>query len=68
MLCRLCQNVEETQQHIVNCPTIMTDQDPILSLDTIMENDVELGDPNIDVICKRISTFHDKASSEILDA
>ena len=46
----------------------MTDQDPILSLDTIMENDVELGDPNIDVICKRISTFHDKASSEILDA
>ena len=64
MLCRLCQKGEETQQHIVNCPEITTDQDPIFSLQAIMEGDVELDDPDVDAICKRISAFHDKASNE----
>ena len=60
----ILQKEEETQQHIVNCTEIMTDQDPIFSLQAIMEGDVELEDPNVDAICKRISAFHDKASNE----
>ena len=62
--CRLCNQEEETQQHIVNCSKILSAEDPELDLTPIMTGDVELNSPDVIEVCRRISLFHDKASNQ----
>ena len=64
LLCRLCNNEEETQEHLVNCSEIKTESDSHISLKSIMEKDVDLNNADVLEICKRVSSFHDKVSNE----
>ena len=59
--CRLCDQEEETQQHIINCSKIRLPEEPELDLAPIMSNDVELNSPDVLEVCRRISLFHDTA-------
>ena len=61
--CRLCGEEEETQQHIINCSKIRSDEEPELDLHPIMNQDVALNSTDVVEICRRISLFHDKASN-----
>ena len=60
--CRLCQTEEETQEHIVNCPGILEDNESEVDIEPVMVRDVDVESDSSLVmeICRRISLFHDK--------
>ena len=60
--CRLCETEEETQQHIVNCSKICTNNEPEINLRRMIEQDVELNSADVVEACRRISIFHDQVS------
>ena len=54
MKCRPCGEVDETQEHVLNCPVVRGEKD---NLEIAMVYDMALADPN-DVIelCSRVTT------------
>jgi hypothetical protein len=62
LVCRLCRNGEETQKHIVNCPCVVGENEPVVDIEPIMVGDVDV-ENNLSLvteICKRIGAFLDK--------
>ena len=57
MLCRLCGESEETQEHVLNCPVIKENRHDI---DIEMVYDLQSADPAaIDELCSRVRLFDD---------
>ena len=57
MTCRLCGKVDETQEHVLNCPVVRGEKD---KLEIAMVYDMALADPN-DVVelCSRVRSFNE---------
>ena len=67
-LCRLCDTATETQQHLMECPKITSPDDPPINLQSIIEEDVDINNQDIEEICRRISAFHDMDQQINFDA
>ena len=57
MTCRLCGAVEETQEHIINCPAVKGEKP---NIEMAVVYDMTSADPSdINVICSRLRIFSD---------
>ena len=57
MICRLCGEVDETQEHILNCRLVRGDKG---NLEIALVHDMAVADPDdIIELCSRVRTFND---------
>ena len=57
MICRLCGEVDETQEHILNCRLVRGDKD---NLEIALVHDMAVADPDdIIELCSRVRTFNE---------
>ena len=62
MMCRLCKSSEETQEHIINCPCVKSEDDEDLDIHPIMGQEAENNSGLAVDVCERIRKFHEKLS------
>ena len=55
--CRLCNEAEETQAHIVNCSKVSNNSNAV-NLEKVYTNNVQCADPDILEICRRVDVFN----------
>ena len=56
--CRLCNEAEETQAHIVNCSKVSNNSNAV-NLEKVYTNNVQCADSDILEICRRVDVFNE---------
>ena len=55
--CRLCEEEDETQLHIINCPSFCSGK-TVLDLSKIFNGDISDGDEDVLEVCERVNEFN----------
>ena len=67
LICRLCKNADEVQEHVINCPSIRHDEDESDIIKVINE-DILIDDVIVHNICTRYIEFKKKVNISDDDA